>query len=163
MPLAVGVVLANCCIETTELEMKNRLCDRQHFISIGISLLAVMTSADFASAQVMSKQLLKRPTISPYLNLFRDDTVGLPAYHQFLRPQLELRDHLERESARMSQIQKEVHSNQTMILRQHSDPRAKSSGLSLRQTPGAYRRREAATFMNPLHFYQFPKAVRKSR
>ena len=51
------------------------------------------------------------PTVSPYLNLFRDEnenTAGLPNYYAFVKPQLDQRDASERQQREMQQLQRQM-------------------------------------------------------
>jgi len=51
------------------------------------------------------------PTVSPYLNLFRDEnenTAGLPNYYAFVRPQLEQQENALRQQRDMQQLQRQM-------------------------------------------------------
>ena len=58
---------------------------------------------------------IRRPTLSPWLDLFRDDTGVLPNYHQFVRPQQRLRGylgqqyrHMQREATQLRNVENQM-------------------------------------------------------
>lgn len=62
----------------------------------GMACVAVGLAAESASAQVSrssrgnaAQSRILRPTVSPYLNLYRNDLEGLPTYQTLVRPQIQ--------------------------------------------------------------------------
>lgn len=62
---------------------------RQLYLALAtaIALLATASQAERVQAQVRRYQPA-RPTVTPYLNLLRTNTSGLPNYYSLVRPQL---------------------------------------------------------------------------
>jgi hypothetical protein len=83
-----------------------------------------------------------RPTISPYLNLFRPEVSPLPNYYSFVRPQFQERDFQGRQQAINVQQQAEIQTvNQGLL--QIAEPSIPSTG-------------RGGTFRNYSHFFRAP-------
>ena len=65
------------------------------------------------------RYLLDQPTVSPYLNLLRDDRgVGLPNYQALVKPRLEQRERERRQRANMNRMQQQVNTMQSDLRRE---------------------------------------------
>ena len=96
------------------------------------------------------------------MNLFRDDVVTMPAFVQYVRPQLELRDLLTRQQERLTRLENEVVSRPTVQVRERISAE-RTRGLTLRPPTAEETPKRRATFMNYLHFYPSRPEVRRSR
>jgi hypothetical protein len=61
---------------------------KMRFFVLAALMLTLSTSARTALSQVVPRYQPARPTVSPYLNLFRRDAGPLPNYYSLVRPQL---------------------------------------------------------------------------
>jgi hypothetical protein len=104
-----------------------------------------------------------RPPISPYFDLFRRDTTGLPSYYQFVRPQLQFQRYVETETARVQRLQNEMQLQGGAQLRQRLGAPGDPSAVQLRATAQGAVPRTAATFMNHSHYFPAPPPVRQAR
>ena len=104
-----------------------------------------------------------RPPISPYFDLFRRDTTGLPSYYQFVRPQLQFQRYVDTETARVQRLQNEVQLQGGAPLRQRLGAPGDPAGVQMRPTAQGAVPRTAATFMNRSHYFPTPPPVRQER
>ena len=87
------------------------------------------------------RQSYSRPTVSPYLNLLREDGIGLPTYHTLVRPSLEQRSTNQRQAMAIRQVQDQFNS----VVASQQSGRGRSTGIR----PTGH----ATQFMNFLHYY----------
>ena len=87
------------------------------------------------------RQSFSRPTVSPYLNLLREDGIGLPTYHTTVRPSLQQRATNQQQALAIRQVQNQFNS---VIASQQS---ARGQRIGIRPTG------HATQFMNHLHYY----------
>lgn len=88
----------------------------------------------------------RRPTLSPYLNLLRndgDDLGGLPNYHTFVRPMLDQQRTNRRTSQQLQGLNQDVQAVNRQLAHQPSE-------ASMLRPTG-----HQTVFMNHSHFYQF--------
>ena len=87
------------------------------------------------------RQSFSRPTVSPYLNLLREDGVGLPTYHTTVRPALQQRSTNRQQALAIRRVQDQFNS-------------AFSAQISARgQRTGIRATGHATQFMNFVHYY----------
>ena len=87
------------------------------------------------------RQSYSRPTVSPYLNLLREDGVGLPTYHTMVRPALEQRSTNRQQALAIRQVQNQFNS----VIAAQQSGRGQRTGI---RATG-----HATQFMNFLHYY----------
>ncbi len=87
------------------------------------------------------RQSFSRPTVSPYLNLLREDGIGLPTYHTTVRPALQQRATNQQQALAIRQVQDQFN---TAFVAQQSG-RGQPAGIR----PTGH----ATQFMNFLHYY----------
>ena len=80
-----------------------------------------------------------RPTVSPYMNLFREDRGPLSNYHTYVRPMLEQQSVNYRQQSATQQLQQHVQALQQQG-QQYGPAEVSPTGIG-------------ATFMNRLHYY----------
>ena len=116
---------------------------------VKLVILAVLFSLGFAQrsqAQLMypiepQKPLAPAsPTLSPYLNLLRNDNSQLSPYHTFVLPQRQIIQQQLQTTGDVSRLQREV---------------SRSSRLSQPGYPSRRPTGNAASFQSYLHFYNF--------
>ena len=61
--------------------------------------------------QIFEQQTYRRPTVSPYLNLLREQGLGLPTYQTLVRPQLQQQRANQQQTRQIQQLQLEVAQN----------------------------------------------------
>jgi hypothetical protein len=89
----------------------------------GLALLAVAGAVSFvaveASAQGYGRQSassrLQRPTVSPYLNLFRRGSNGMPNYQTLVRPELQQLRTNSMQQSEISQLRTEIAAEQRQV------------------------------------------------
>ena len=87
------------------------------------------------------RQSFSRPAVSPYLSLLREDGIGLPIYHEIVRPSLEQRATNQRQAMAIRQVQDQFNA----VLTSQQSPRGQRTGI---RATG-----HATQFMNYLHYY----------
>ena len=87
------------------------------------------------------RQSLSRPTVSPYLNLLREDGNGLPTYHTTVRPALEQRSTNRQQALAIRRVQNQF--NAVFAAQQSSRGRR----IGIRSTG------HSTQFMNYSHYY----------
>ena len=90
-----------------------------------------------------------RPTVSPYLDLFRQRTGELDNYHTFVRPKLRTQAALRRQSAQFGSLQRQFGGLQSQF----------SSLQNTQVAPTGI----GGGFMNFSHFYSTPAAAGRRR
>jgi hypothetical protein len=93
----------------------------------GILVLAASAAADSYGQQVRRYQP-SRPTVSPYLNLFRNNTGPLPNYYSLVRPQLQ-QDSFNRQQMILNQQQTSAMGLLESVVQQGTTPTGKHSGF----------------------------------
>ena len=119
---------------------------RQTFLMLA-SVLGVFVAASSASAQYAPRYRPARPTLSPYLNLFRSDAGLLDNYNTFVRPQQQLRETLRRQDL-MSQRQGAALNALGQRVTQQQDPALRPTG-------------HQSSFMNYSHYYNVQRPTRR--
>ena len=87
------------------------------------------------------RQSFSRPTVSPYLNLLREDGVGLPTYHTTVRPALQQRSTNRQQALAIRRVQDQF----TSVIVAQQSGRGQRTGI---RATG-----HATQFMNFLHYY----------
>jgi hypothetical protein len=87
------------------------------------------------------RQSYSRPTVSPYLNLLREDGIGLPTYHTTVRPTLQQRSTNQQQAQAIRQVQNQFNS----VIASQQSGRGQRTGI---RATG-----HATQFMNFLHYY----------
>lgn len=119
-----------------------RAMRRLQAISAFMMVFVVLASVRSADAQrFSSRSSFTRPTLSPWLNLYRRDSGPLDNYHTFVRPEQRLRRTLEQQRAGIQRQNAAIHSLGRQVSRLE-----RPSGVRPTGTGG--------TFMNYLHYYQ---------
>ena len=106
-------------------------------MTIGLFAAAVGLEANAQSPP--ERYQPSRPTVSPYLNLFRNNNGPLPNYYSLVRPQLQQIDNQRRQQAINTQQQTQIQ-NLNRGLLQISSPQIAPTG-------------GGSTFRNYSHFY----------
>lgn len=78
-------------------------------VCLVLGIVALLHSPS-AKAQAPKSRVYGRPTISPYLNLLRDDFSGLSNYHTLVRPEFEQRTINQRQGGAIRRLEGEVQS-----------------------------------------------------
>jgi hypothetical protein len=81
-----------------------------------------------------------RPTLSPYLNYFRQDTGLVDSYNTFVRPQERLRREMNRQESRLRNLDRQVGQLDRQVEQQIRPAQMAPTGTG-------------STFMNYLHYY----------
>lgn len=87
-----------------------------------------------------------KPTLSPYLNYFRLNTGVLPNYQQFVRPQQQLQETLQRQQTEIQMGRRSLKDLSGKVDERFANPTVSPTG-------------HGATFMNFSHY--FPKRGRR--
>jgi hypothetical protein len=105
-----------------------------------------------------------QPIISPYLDLFRDDTVALPAYYEFVRPEIERRALAAGVVSRIGVLERTASERGTLRM---PTPVARGFGqsrdLTLRATATTTTERRRPVFGDLMHYYRERQAPRRTR
>lgn len=71
-------------------------CGRSGLVVAAFFAMTFVANAELAQAQgvrtnrgATARSRIQRPTVSPYLNLYRQDSQGLPTYQTLVRPQVQ--------------------------------------------------------------------------
>ena len=100
----------------------------------------VLVSSRSAAAQTqVPRYRPARPTVSPYMNLFRENRGPLPNYHTYVRPMLQQRSTNYQQQFATQQLQQQVQALQQQG-RQYGPAQVAPTGIG-------------ATFMNRSHYY----------
>ncbi len=121
----------------------------------GLVLLVAFSSlfvVQEATAQRRVPYYKRRPTISPYVNLFRSDNGGIYNYFTWVRPQLEFQQFREQTDRQLAQQRQQV-AQQSMLAQQQLQQAVQQRVLQLRPTSTAVAPRAPAGFMNFGRFY----------
>jgi len=120
----------------------------------GFFLMAVLVVAGFLSGQssahaqgglfLPNQYRPSRPTLSPYLDLFRRDTGPLPNYFTFVRPRQQVQTQIQQQAYNMQLLQQQTNTLEDQAL-------APATGAN-----GAQPR-----FQNYLHYYPTPQSRRR--
>ncbi len=122
------------------------------FTALGVVAITSAFESERAHAQVFTPRsvnlgratanfIVNRPTVSPYLNLLRQESqVSAPNYQTLVRPQLESRQRASRQQAAISQIQSRVTNMQGQLAARSRGREGFATGHPVR-------------FMTYLHFY----------
>jgi hypothetical protein len=104
-----------------------------------IGLLATDARAQRPGQTPPARYQPSRPTVSPYLNLFRQNEGPLPNYHSLVRPQLQNIENERRQQA--------------INIQQQTEIRTLNRGLSRIAQPAAASTGGGGTFRNFSHYY----------
>ena len=108
------------------------------FLAVGGFFAAANTSfAQYANPG--SSYINSRPTVSPYLNLLNNNSLGVPNYQTMVRPQIDQRDALVRQGASLQQLQQQF--------------RDSSQNARQYQPGGVSRTGHGARYLNYSHYY----------
>ena len=133
-------------------------------IALTFVCLATLALGNDAAAQRRTPGYANRPTISPYVNLFRANNGGLNSYFSYVRPQLEVQQFMQNAS-------REVELNRRLALQDSVQLRdtlqQQTGGLEgLQQRPSSNAtaiRRPAGRFMSFGTFYPSNSGVQSRR
>lgn len=100
-----------------------------------------------AVAQRPQRYQPARPTVSPYMNLFRNNNSPVPNYYSFVRPQLNQIQVNQEQQALLMRQNSEIQGLQKNLLQTRTDGPV-SGSPSWFQTPGS-----RSTFMNTSGYY----------
>jgi hypothetical protein len=96
---------------------------------------------DFSSTQKPFSQIYRRPVVSPYLNLDRNDGGAAPNYFTLVQPQLQQQRYNQQQARRIDRLQREVGALQS------------TAGFTPFANEGIRATGHAATFMNTSHYF----------
>ncbi len=111
-------------------------------LQLGLAVLVacvVLSSARAAHAQ-RGYTPYRRPTLSPWLNLYRRDSGPLDSYHMFVRPEIRLRETLQRQQANIRRQGAGLNSLGQQMTRYEREGPVRPTGTG-------------STFMNYSHFF----------
>lgn len=111
-----------------------------------LAMALVAAAAFFAASNSASAQFINpglnyinsRPTVSPYLNLLNNNSLGFPNYQTLVRPEIDARDAIVRQGASLQQLQQQFR---------------ESSGGGRQYAPGQSRTGHGSRYMNYSHYY----------
>ena len=109
--------------------------------------LVLVVSTGQASAQRPQRFQPARPTVSPYLNLLRQNNSGVPNYYTLVRPELQQLQVNQQQQALLLKQNSQIQQLQTNLLRTQTEGPI-SGSPSWFQTPGT-----RSTFQNTSQFY----------
>ncbi|MBI2478182.1 MAG: hypothetical protein HYV60_05925 [Planctomycetia bacterium] len=135
------------------------------FALVAIIVLGSMGTGSWALGQGRTDGNTLPPTFSPYMELFRDDTLSMPAYYQYLRPELERRDLYDRVETRIRALEGPATGRQTLRLAAPSGEEGGTSrSLRLRATTTTTTTpRRSAVRMDLMHYYPSATTPRARR
>jgi len=118
-----------------------------------VALLLVQAAATTGYGQQLRRYQPARPTVSPYLNLLRNDNAsGVPNYYGLVRPQLQ-----QQAINRQQGVLQAQQSAAITALAQRFEAGVTPTGKGAQfMVPGS-----RATFQNTSRYYQQPRAVRR--
>ncbi len=81
---------------------------RTHFrVAVGLLVSGVLAISAFPAA-AQEPSYATPPPLSPWLSLYRHDAGPMDPYHSFVRPELELRESMRKQDARIHSLGEEV-------------------------------------------------------
>ena len=125
---------------------------------LGVGLLLVLSTAGEAKAQQRVPNYSRRPTVSPFINLFNSNQGGVNNYFSFVRPLQQQARINQQQFNQNARLQRQIQQGGTF---------ATSSPITLGVNPtqgmlrpgvqGTGTPSTAASFMNYSHFYPVPQ------
>jgi hypothetical protein len=125
-----------------DLNSKDELMNRAF---LTITILAGCMSLAISRPASAQESRTRRPTMSPYFNLYRQDGAGIDNYNAFVRPEMELRTMMGRQ--------------QMTIMRQGTNINAIQHQMLGRQRGISRTTSSASVFMDYSHYYPRPNAL----
>lgn len=121
-------------------------------LTLPIACLTVLLICGGLHAQRRTPGFVNRPTLSPYLNLFRANNGGLNSYFAYVRPQLEVQQFVQ-DATRQVNLNSMAIQQEAIELQQALLPSTQSATLQQRPTSTSAVRRPAGRFMSFGTFY----------
>lgn len=106
-------------------------------LGLVVTASSLLTGSTASAQNAPRRYQPARPTISPYINLFRRDRGPLPNYYTFVRPQLQQQQQNRQFQQQNNQLQRELQRQQGEIERSNFAPGRADTNLQFRPAPVA--------------------------
>ena len=133
-------------------------------IIFALACVVTLACCGDATAQRRTPGFVKKPTISPYVNLFRSNSGGLSSYFTFVRPEIEAQQFMQRQSQQSALNRVAI--QQEMLQLQQALPGSQSATLQQRPSSASTNgtvRRPAGRFMSFGTFFPSNNATPSTR